>query len=197
MGTFALIDQAVSWWGERGVAEQLFYGIGLAAGIVAIILMILSVIGLEHDDVIDAMASGDVDHGGGMFSIKPLTGFFLGFGWVGGMSIANGASLAVATVLACAAGGVMMGTIVFMFRAIMGMKSNGTARIGDTVGAVGTVYLTLPPRKASGGQVTVSFRGRQETYAALQPGDSPVPAGEKVRVVAVVDAHTLLVEPHA
>jgi hypothetical protein len=86
---------------------------------------------------------------------------------------------------------------VLMFRAILSMRSDGTARIADTVGSVGTVYITLPPKKSSGGQVTVSFRGRQETYAAIQAGERPIPSGEKVRVVSTVDSRTVLVEPNA
>jgi hypothetical protein len=181
------------------LAEQVFYGIGLAAGLVAIILMVLAIFGMEHDDAVDAIAAGDVDHdgGGGIFSIKPLTGFFLGFGWIGGMALNHGSTLLVATVLAFLAGSGMMSMIVFMFRAILNLKSDGTARIDDTVGAIGTVYITLPPSKASGGQVVVTFRGRQETYSALNNGESVIPSGDKVKVLSVVDGRTLLVERHS
>jgi hypothetical protein len=199
MVTLALMDQATRWWDERSLAEQVFYGIGLAAGLVAIILMVLAIFGMEHDDAVDAIAAGDVDHdgGGGIFSIKPLTGFFLGFGWIGGMALNHGSTLLVATVLAFLAGSGMMSMIVFMFRAILNLKSDGTARIDDTVGAVGTVYITLPPSKASGGQVVVTFRGRQETYSALNNGESVIPSGDKVKVLSVVDGRTLLVERHS
>lgn len=199
MVTLALMDQATRWWDERSLAEQVFYGIGLAAGLVAIILMVLAIFGMEHDDAVDAIAAGDVDHdgGGGIFSIKPLTGFFLGFGWIGGMALNHGSTLLVATVLAFLAGSGMMSMIVFMFRAILNLKSDGTARIDDAVGAVGTVYITLPPSKASGGQVVVTFRGRQETYSALNNGESVIPSGDKVKVLSVVDGRTLLVERHS
>ena len=88
-----------------------------------------------------------------------------------------------------------MAVIVAMFRTIMGMKSDGTVRIADAVGAVGTVYVTVPPARVSGGQVTVNFQGRQETYAALQAGTTPLAGGDKVRVREIVDTRTVLVEP--
>jgi hypothetical protein len=196
MTTLALIDQVTRWWDEFSLAKQIFYGIALTAGLVSLILMVMAVLGMEHDDAVDALASGgNVDHdGGGIFSVKPLTGFFLGFGWIGGFSLGRGAEVWLAVVFGCMAGGAMMAVIVFMFRTILGIRSDGTARIEDAVGSVGTVYVTLPPTRASGGQVTVNFRGRQETYAALNAGDQVVPSGEKVKVVSLIDARTVLVE---
>ncbi len=196
MTTLALIDQVAGWWNELNLAKQLFYGIALTAGLVAVVLMILAVFGMEHDDAVDAISSGSVDHdAGGIFSVKPLTGFFLGFGWIGGFATEHGASIWLAVVLGCLAGGGMMAVIVFMFRAILAMRSDGTARIEDAVGAVGTVYVSLPATKGGGGQVTVTFRGRQETYSALQAGEKPIPSGEKVKVVSLIDSRTVLVEP--
>jgi hypothetical protein len=196
MTTFALIDQVTRWWDAFSLASQIFYGIALTAGLVSLVLMVMAVFGMEHDDAVDALASGgDIDHdGGGIFSVKPLTGFFLGFGWIGGFSLERGADVWLAVVFGGMAGGAMMALIVFMVRAILSIRSDGTARIEDAVGAVGTVYVTLPPTRASGGQVTVNFRGRQETYAALNAGDQIVPSGEKVKVVSLIDARTVLVE---
>jgi len=83
MTTFALLDQFSGWWTGMTFPQQVFYGIGLLAGFASLILAALAFLGLEHHDAIDA-AGTDLDHGGGgVFSIKPLTGFFLGFGWAG------------------------------------------------------------------------------------------------------------------
>lgn len=203
MITLALIARLNGWWTELSLAKQFFYGIGLVAGLVSLVLMVLSMIGLDHDDAVDALGAGDAagahdgDSGGGLFSIKPLTGFFLGFGWAGGFALDAGLSFFAAIACALGAGAAIMAVIVLMFRLILSMRSDGTARISDTVGAVGTVYLTLPPAKAAGGQVVVTFKGRQETYAALCAAAAPVPSGEKVKVLAVIDGRTLLVEPLA
>ncbi|MET0261476.1 MAG: hypothetical protein ABW223_01165, partial [Rariglobus sp.] len=85
MTTLALINQVSQWWDELNLARQIFYGIGIIAGIMALILAILAMIGLDHGDGVDAIGdTGAGDGDGGIFSIKPLTGFFLGFGWAGG-----------------------------------------------------------------------------------------------------------------
>ena len=199
MTTLAFIEFLNGWWTELSLAKQFFYGIGLVAGLVSLVLMILSLVGMDHDDAVDALGSIDAagahDGDSGIFSVKPLTGFFLGFGWAGGLALDTGFSFIVALGCALAGGGVIMAALVMMFRLILALRSDGTARIADTMGAVGTVYITLPPGKASGGQVVVNFRGRQETYAALCAADHAIPSGDKVTVVAVIDARTILVAP--
>jgi len=201
MTTLAIIERLNGWWTELSLAKQFFYGIGLVAGIVSVLLMILSVLGMDHHDSVDAIGATDGtdahDSGGGIFSVKPLTGFFLGFGWAGGLAIEAGFSFIAALACALGAGVAIMAVIVLMFRAILSMRSDGTVRIDDTVGAVGTVYITLPATKAAGGQVVVNFKGRQETYDALCAADHAILSGDKVKVVAVVDSRTILVEPLA
>lgn len=195
MTTLAFIDQIGGWWNELTLAKQLFYGIGLLAGLMSLLLAVLAIIGMEHHDAVDAVGSADVGHGGGgIFSIKPLTGFFLGFGWAGGIAMDSGWSLIAALGVAFLAGGVIMAIVVAMFRAIYAMKSDGTVQVQKAVGAVGTVYVTVPAHKAGGGQVVVNFSGRQETFAALSGAGQPIASGEKVRVVSLVDNRTVLVE---
>lgn len=195
MTTLALLNQVSLWWDELNLARQVFYGIGIIAGLMALILAVLAIVGLEHHDAVDALGSADVGHGGGgIFSIKPLTGFFLGFGWAGGLALDGGWGMFAALVVAILSGGALMAVIVAMFRAIHGMRSDGTMRIEDALHAVGTVYVTLPPAKASGGQVVVSFHGRQETFSALNVADRAIPSGERVKVIQIVDSRTVLVE---
>lgn len=189
--TLALIDQVGGWWNELTLAKQLFYGLGLLAGLVSLVLAVLAMLGMEHADGVDVLdASGA---GGGIFSIKPLAGFFLGFGWAGGLALDAGHGLGAALLIAFAAGGTIMAAIIFMVRAIYSLKSDGTVQIARAVGAVGTVYVTVPPAKAAGGQVVVNFSGRQETLAALTDSAEPLAAGAKVKVLAVVDGSTVLV----
>ncbi len=189
--TLALIDQVGGWWNELTLAKQLFYGLGLMAGMISLVLAVFAMLGMEHAEAADALEAAGA--GGGIFSIKPLTGFFLGFGWAGGLALDGGASLGVALLIAFAAGTAVTAVIVALIRAIYSLKSDGTVRIERALGAVGTVYVTVPPRKAVGGQVVVTFSGRQETLSALSESEQPLASGDKVKVVAVVDSRTVLV----
>lgn len=196
MTTLAITGMISGWWETLNLAQQFFYGVGLLAGLFSLVLAVLSFIGLEHHDVLDVVDVDSIDHGGGgIFSIKPLTGFFLGFGWAGGIALDAGASLIVALLVAIAVGGALMAVVVAMFRFIYSMRSDGTMRVADTVGATGTVYVTVPACRDPGGQVIVNFSGRQETFAALTGSESPLATGTMIRVTEVVDARTLMVEP--
>lgn len=189
--TLALINQVGGWWNELTLAKQLFYGLGLAAGLVSLVLAVLAMLGMEHADAADVLDATGA--GGGIFSIKPLAGFFLGFGWAGGLALEADLGLGVALLVAFAAGGAIMVAVVLMIRAIYSLRSDGTVQIARAVGAVGTVYVTVPPQKAAGGQVVVNFSGRQETLAALTEADQPLAAGIKIKVLAVIDGGTVLV----
>jgi membrane protein implicated in regulation of membrane protease activity len=202
MSTIAILHFVSGWWDELTIAKQIFFGIGIIAGVLAIILMVLAVLGLEHHDAMDLAPSDDAtvdghDNGSGLLSVKPIVGFLLGFGWCGGLALEAGLSIWLALACALAAGAVMMLLIYFLARAILGMRSDGTVRIEDSVGAVGTVYLSIPAKRGAGGQVIVNFKGRQETYSALTASDSPLPSGSKVKVVSLIDSHSILVEPLA
>lgn len=193
----AVINHISGWWDGLTNAQQVFYGIGLVAGLISLALALLAFLGMEHHDSIEAVGS-DFDHGGGgIFSIKPLTGFFLGFGWGGGLAMKAGLSLPIAVLIALTAGSAIMALIIVMFRTIYSMRSDGTMRPQEAVGAIGTVYVTLPPSRISGGQVVVNFSGRQETFSALNSSDRVLASGEKVKVLQTIDSRTLLVEPLA
>ncbi len=196
MTTLALLNQVSQWWDELNLARQVFYGIGIVAGLLAVVLGLLAVVGLEHHDAVDSLGdAGASDGDSGILSVKPLTGFFLGFGWAGGLALDNGFGLFAATVVALVSGGGLMAVIVVMFRTIYAMRSDGTMRIDDALNAIGTVYITLPPSRAAGGQVVVSFRGRQETFTALNTADRAIPSGDRVKVIQIIDSRTVLVEP--
>lgn len=192
--TFAVLE-SFTWWARLTAAQQLFYGIGILAGIATIVMAILLLIGLDHHDMPDGHV--DVHHGDGvsLFSTKPLTGFFLGFGWAGGIALDMEASVPIATVVGLGVGGVLMLTLAWLLKVIYAMRSDGTRQITDAIGVVATVYVSLPPSRATGGQVQVTVSGRLETLGALSVASRAIPSGEKVKVISVVDANTLLVEP--
>lgn len=184
--------ESLRWWGGLSGAQQLFYGIGILAGVATLIMAALGLIGMGHHDAMDA-----VDHfdGGSLLSTKPITGFFLGFGWAGGIALESGLSVPVAMVIAMGSGGVLMVAIAALLRAVYSLRSDGTRKMDDAIGAIGTVYITLPPARASGGQINVTVSGRLETVPALNAALRSIPSGEKVKVVGLVDAQTVLVEP--
>lgn len=187
--------ESFTWWAGLTGAQQLFYGIGILAGVATLVMAVLLLIGLDHHDAPDGHV--DASHGDGtsLFSTKPLTGFFLGFGWSGGIALDLGASVPVATAVGVGVGTVFMLTLAWLLKVIYSMRSDGTRQITNAVGAIATVYVSLPPSRATGGQVQVTVSGRLETVGALSVSSRAIPSGEKVKVISIVDTNTVLVEP--
>jgi len=196
----AFVSDISAWWGALDGPAQIFTGIGLAAGIVTVVLLALTVFGLDHGNIAEA-ASVDVDAGGGdasdgsLISVRGVTAFLLGFG--GGGSVIYHATGSVA--LACA-GGTVIGAaflylIYFIGKKLLRLQSDGTVRYDEAVGATGTVYLTVPPARAAGGQAQVTFSHRLETLNVVADGAAPLPAGTPVRVKQRLAGDLFLVEP--
>jgi membrane protein implicated in regulation of membrane protease activity len=190
--------ESFKWWAGLSTAQQFFYGVGIVAGCVTLVLAGLTLLGLgDHDADFSGHEglAGDHLEGSSLLSIKPITGFFLGFGWGGGIALDYGLSVPTATLIALGNGIVLMLALAWLIRAIYSMRTDGTRKINDAIGAVGTVYVTLPPSRAAGGQINVTVSGRLETLSALNAALRAVPSGEKVKVVGVIDTNTVLVEP--
>jgi hypothetical protein len=199
MTPFFALFESFTWWAHLTSAQQFFFGLGIAAGVLTLVLAALTLVGLDHHDADFSGHDFAGDHMGGssLLSVKPITGFFLGFGWAGGIALEHGLSLTIATLIAAGSGIVLMLALASLIRAIYSLRTDGTRKINDAIGAIGTVYVTLPPSRASGGQINVTVSGRLETLPALNAALRAVPSGEKVKVVGIIDPNTVLVEPLA
>lgn len=179
------------WWSSLTFAKQIFYGIAIFAAFLIIVMAVVSMFGIGDDVEVDADAA---DAGGSLLSIKPIIGFLLAFGWAGGASVSGGLAVWLACLIALAAGLLMMFVIAAILRATQRLKVDGTLKKEDAVGRIATVYVTIPPASQGGGQVIVPLDGRTITIGALQKGAAPIPADTKVKVAALIDSNTALVE---
>lgn len=122
----------------------------------------------------------------GVFSMRAVVGFFLGFGWGGYMSLAAGMATMAAAGIAFVVGLVMFLLVAVLMRAIYGLRSDGTISPESLVGLRGSVYVTIPPAGQPGGQVQLAHPNQLLTIAAVQMGDSPLPVQSRVVVVSAM-----------
>lgn len=188
-----------SWWDSLNFSLQFFYGIGIVAlGALAIQLVLSLVFGM--DDGTDFSISDGADFAGhdsgiGIFSVKSVTAFFVGFGWTGVICIQRGLELLPTLAIATAVGFGMMMVIYAMMLALVRLQATGTLDYQNAVGQIGTVYVTIPPRQQAGGQVEALIQGRSVTAEALYKGEEPIAPGSKVKVIERIGTTTLIVEP--
>jgi hypothetical protein len=185
------MDFLFDWWNSHVPALQFFYVMAVVSFVALVLQSSMMLLGMGHD--------GDVDmhHGGegiGVVSVRTITAFFVGFGWTGVLVLENGGSLAVAVPAALAAGAGLMFLVHYIFSRLLKLQTAGNISYENAVGKIATVYVTVQPNGAQGGQVELLVQGRLRFVDAVTEGEEPISTGTKVRVKAALDSGTLLVE---
>ena len=174
-----------SWWDSLEGAHRFFLLVGISSGIVAMFLVLGGVLGFGHDAPEMAVDHGDSAGDAEGFSLRAVTGFFLAFGWGGAGALGCDISLPLSILIALMSGIVVMLGVQVLMKSMRRLRSDGTMNPESAVGAEGQVYVSIPPAGATGGQVVVTFSKRQETLPAVQTGETPLPSGTRVKVLAV------------
>jgi membrane-bound ClpP family serine protease len=173
-------------WDEYLPAQRVFYGIGGLAAFLIVVLGLVQLIGMEiHTDF------DHPDHdGASLFSVKPIVGFFFGFGWAGGYCLGE-MSFLPAAAIAVLAGAIFMLTIWGIVRTFVHFQNDGSMNLESAVGKDAFVYTTIDPAK--GGMVQVTLNTGLETLPAVTRETQPISTGKTVTVIKL-DGPNLLVE---
>lgn len=197
MNTLALLTNLTQWWNALDTPGQIFIGIGAVAGVITVALLVLTIFGLDQGGVADALeidVDTDVHGDGSLFSTRSITGFFLGFGWVGYAVFQASGSVLAGCAAGMASGFVLMLVVLWIGKSLMKLQSDGTVDFNQAVGGTGTVYITIPPRRGGGGQAQVVFKSRHEVINAISDTEVPLPAGTVIRVKERLAGDLFLVE---
>lgn len=187
------------WYEAIEPGVRIYWTIAGVASLVFIVQMILTFVGIGDADAgadISADVDGDTLGTGGvmqLFSIRNVVNFLLGFGWGGVCWSSVVDNPVVLLVLALLTGVVFVGLFVLLLKQVMKLETNGAYRVEECVGTVCDVYLRIPAARTGQGKVQVSFGGSIQELAAVTDGEL-LPSGTKVKVLSLVDKHTLLVE---
>ena len=185
------------WWNSLIQAQQIFALIGIAATVVLLIqtAMLLFGFGSDGDGDADDMDIGDAGDGLVIFSIKGIVAMLCVLGWTGVIFLGTGMNHGLAIFLAFICGVAALMGMAFLMRAVSKMQSSGNIDIGNAIGKVGQVYIPIKPNGSAAGKVNITVQGTFSEFSAITVSDETLPTGSYVRVVAVDEAGTLLVEP--
>jgi hypothetical protein len=184
------------WWDGLDTAATIFWGIGGVAGAITLFLLALTIFGLDHGGVSDAMvvgadaASGD----GSLFSTRSITAFFLGFGGGGSVIYQRYESVLAACAVGMVLGTFLLFLIYWIARKLMQLQSDGTVDFKQAIGATGSVYIAIPARRGSGGQAQIVFSNRHEVIDVVCDEETSLPAGTTIRVKEYLAHNLFLVE---
>lgn len=188
--------------------EIIYWASTIIGGTLFVLRAIMMLIGggLDHstvDSALDVDLSGDIhtdiegdladaDVSFKLISIQGLTSFFMMFGLVG-LALLKANVPVVLTVF----GGMIAGLITvaitgLVFSQMKRLQSEGTINIQNTIGAEGSVYLSIP--KNGTGQVQVIAQGSLKIFDAVSKNKNVIATGEKIHVVGVASGNILIVE---
>lgn len=209
-----MIDAFKELLGITSGLETFYWITALSSSFLFLIKTVLALIGADHeasDDVdfdfdgdvdadidgdVDADADGDSDVDHSMFSINSILAFFMGLGWIGVIGYRS-TSFAPWAIFSIALGNGIFAFLLmaFLLKKMKGLESSGTLDLNNTIGQVGTVYLSIPADGKGMGQIQIEVQERLTTLDAKSSESVSIRTGQKV-LVYDVEGDVLCVSPY-
>jgi len=188
------------------VAMKGLWCLTVFATLIFIVQSIMTFVGADTDTGVDSSsldggfdadaANGDLDAdlGANLLTFRNLVNFIIGFGWTVILCRPSIESTAVLIIVGVLAGVVLVAAVMMLFKWLSGMQQSGTINLyKSAVGCTGSVYLTIPGERQGQGKVQLSINGAIREYLAQTDGPE-LKTGALIRVIEVLDPHTVLVE---
>jgi membrane protein implicated in regulation of membrane protease activity len=194
-----------SWWAGLSLVMRILWGVTLTASLIFIIQSILTFVGADADsnfdvDVDTSMDGSDlsnIDGGSNLYTFRNFINFLLGFGWSFILLQESITSMPVLIIVSVVIGVALVTAVMYLFKWLAGMQQSGNIDVEKVAkGCEGTVYLTIPAAQAGEGKVQISISGAVREYNAVTDNEEDLKTGMPIRVVDVVNSHTVLVEPN-
>ena len=182
---------------------KILWGVTLAASLIFIVQSILTFVGADADtnfdvDVDTSMDGTDlsnIEGGSNLYTFRNFVNFLLGFGWSAILLQDSITSPALLVIVSVFVGVALVAAVMYLFKWLSSMQQSGNINLQKSAaGCEGTVYLTIPAARAGAGKVQIAIDGAVREYDAVTEHETPLKTGTPIRVVDVVDTHTVLVE---
>ena len=195
-----------TWWAGLSLVSKILWAATLSASLIFIIQSILTFVGADADgatdfdiDVDTSMDGGDlsnIEGGSNLYTFRNLVNFILGFGWSAILLQDSIRPAALLIFVSAMIGFALVAVVMYMFKWLASMQQSGNIDITTAAkGCEGKVYLTIPAREEGEGKVQITISGAVREYNAITDSDEPLKTGTPIRVVDVVNANTVIVEP--
>ena len=211
----------IEWWNSLEPAMKILWAVTLSASLVFVIQTVMTFLGAAGDSDFDInsdfdaeapgdIADGSVDVGGGpdagghdvdhpgtgmnLLTFRNFINFLIGFGWTAILLKDSIPATGLRMLIAILVGVVLVAVVMLLFKWLTDMQQSGNINVfKSAVDCEGSVYLTIPGERAGEGKVQITINNAVREYAAVTDGPT-LKTGQRIRVVEVVSANTLLVE---
>ena len=197
----------VDWWNSLSIVSQIFALVGIASTLVLLVQTVMMFLGMDDDadgvddtpdgvtldDDADAVSELEGLEGLRVLTVRGIIAFLVVFGWVGVAMDSAGLALWITLPTATLGGFLMMLVLALLMRAVMKLRSDGSADNRNAIGVAGKVYLTIPPARSGAGKVNLMLQGSYVERNAVTDDKEAIPTGSEVVVVALSGQTDLVV----
>ena len=209
----------IDWWNSLEPAMKVLWAVTLSASLVFVIQTVMTFLGAAGDTDFDIntdmdtagpsdVGDGSVDVGAdvetgesghlgtgmNLLTFRNFINFLIGFGWTAILLKDSIPATGLRMLIAILVGIVLVVIVMLLFKWLTDMQQSGNINVfKSAVDCEGTVYLTIPGERAGEGKVQITINNAVREYAAVTDGPT-LKTGQRIRVVEVVSANTLLVE---
>jgi len=187
------------WWEGLSTLARIYWLVAFPSTLLFLIQLVITFIGGDADGHADFDADHDGDFDGDeggfhIFTFKNLVAFFTLFAWSGLACIEGGYSLGLVLIISIVTGTIMMLIMASLFYYISKFSYSGTMEFKNAIGESGSVYLSIPAKKAGAGKVQVKVQGQLRTLDAMTEDLEIIKTGSLIEVTDIINENILLVK---
>jgi hypothetical protein len=173
-----------------------YWYVAIPSSLIFTIQTIMTFIGADASDGIEADFDGDLDGSDApfqLFSFRNLINFLLGFSWTGVAFYSTIGNQFILLSLSLSVGLLFLYVFFLIIRQVQKLAENNSFQIKNTIDKTAEVYLTIPEKLSGSGKVLVSVNGSVHELAAMTEGDK-LPSGTMVKIIKVESENILIVK---
>jgi membrane protein implicated in regulation of membrane protease activity len=194
-----MISSISTWWPSLSALEQVYWIIAIPFSLIFVVQTIMTFFIGDIDHVeaggdVDMQVDGDLGIGFQFITLKNLVAFFTIFAWSGIACVDAGLSAGLSIVISTFSGLAMMVIMASIIYFMGKLSDDGTLKLSNAIGKIGSVYLTIPPKRKGFGKVQITVQGVQ-TLDAMTDNEEEIPTGAVVEVIGVYNNETIIVKP--
>lgn len=174
-----------------------FWYIAIPVTIIFIIQTVLTFVGGDSMDGVDADFDGDLSDGHApfqLFSLRNLINFLLGYGWAGIAFYNTIENKTLLILLAVVIGILFIAIFFFTIRIFLKLAEDNSFKMEQALHKTADVYLTIPPTRAGKGKILISVGGSMRELDAMTDEKEPIASQSTVKIVKVENNNILIVE---
>jgi membrane protein implicated in regulation of membrane protease activity len=174
-----------------------FWFIAIPTSLIFIIQTIMTFVGLDASEGVEADFDSNLDGGDTpfqLFSLRNLINFLLGFSWAGVSLYKSITNHNLLIFIAFIVGFVFLMLFFLIIRQVTKLAEDNSFKFEYTIGKTAQVYLPIPENKMGKGKVLISIQGSTHELEAISENQR-IESNQLVKVIKLESGNILVVQP--